>query len=615
MSCKQSEWSTCPQDVLARCVASQPDPRDGAAAACVCKFWRQAYVSFSYRFELDCTSLRSWPVPGYLSQFQHIVSVLLRGGAEWGVMSNWLIKDEQLTVPAEETARRRQLLISSIPSGCEELILDTFCPDGQLMPRQSFSSPSFTFAHLPQLRCLTIQEIPELFPLASLQSLQNLEALALRGKVIAGMGAQTLRFEEPNGLELLPQSLTKLQLQHCNPFGGVTAMEQLMHLVCLQDLEISHGECVLRLSSEKLPLLTRLSLNRATELTGEFFEHLSGLSTLQVLNLSQFRTHSDTCTMGALLSAVPNLQELDIVGCTNLELSPVDCGSLKLALFSFHYDQLKDPQQSYFQHFMQDDQQCTRTCAKPLLRMVSGFVALSPTLPWLDFLPPAALTHLHVTLASRFPWLYSSPNASALQLLTVLDVTFDNTVDRQPIRLDSKCVLHELYLCDGRCEEYDLAQVTSLVKLGITHWGQGKPKLTLPPHLTWLCLHNTLAASLDPNLTCLEELCSLKLGGRVAGANISRKLPCLPPSLVSLDLWDGLITDLQELTRLTDLKRLVMPEPPDQQQMSVIKRLRQLRRLDITTRQGECCLWPSTVDQYALLVVSWLAFGCASCAL
>ena len=32
------------------------------------------------------------------------------------------------------------------------------------------------------------------------------------------------------------------------------------------------------------------------------------------------------------------------------------------------------------------------------------------------------------------------------------------------------------------------------------------------------------------------------------------KLPALPHSVTELDLWNGLLTDLQQLTRLTNLK-------------------------------------------------------------
>lgn len=599
MSCKQSEWSTCPQDILANCVASQADARDGAAAACVCKAWRQAYVLSSCSVELDCASLRSWPVPEYLSQFEYVVSVTMRGSAEWAIQ-NWLIKDQQLTVPAYRAAQRQRALISSIPKGCQELILEAFCRDSQTLPRPAFNSPNFIFAHLTRLRCLTIQEVPVLFPLAALQSLQTLEALALRGKVVAGMGTQTLRFE--GGLEHLPCSVTKLQLHYCDP----TDMDELMHLVSLQDLEISCGECEFGRLSGKPPLLTRLSLNRATELTGIFFDYLSRLSTLQVLDLFQFRTLGDTQAMGTLLSALPNLQELDINGCPNLVLSRDCCKGLNLALLSFHYDQLMDPVESYFQHLKQEEQHDTKTCATPVLRMESELVVTCPNTPWLEFIPFAALTHLHVRQASHFPWFYSKPNASGLQCLTVLDITFDMIINREPIKLDSKCLLHELYLHGGSFVCYDLAEVTSMVRLSITHRDRVKPKLTLPPHLTWLCLHNTLAASTDPSLTRLEDLSSLKLGGRVVGADVSRKLPSLPPSLVSLDLWDGLITDLQELTRLTNLKRLIKPEAPDQQQMSVIRRLRQLRRLEVTKRQGGCCSCLSTGDQHAT--------SCALCA-
>lgn len=60
----------------------------------------------------------------------------------------------------------------------------------------------------------------------------------------------------------------------------------------------------------------------------------------------------------------------------------------------------------------------------------------------------------------------------------------------------------------------------------------------------------------------------------------------LPYSMVELVLWHALLTDLQELTRLTDLKKLIMPVPPTQQQLHIIRHLRQLRLLEVTGRAG-----------------------------
>ena len=81
--------------------------------------------------------------------------------------------------------------------------------------------------------------------------------------------------------------------------------------------------------------------------------------------------------------------------------------------------------------------------------------------------------------------------------------------------------------------------------------------MSLLPFLTRLCLYNILSASTDPGLYSLDDLVSIKLGGsrplRGASKDFTRQLPILPYGTVELDLWDGLLNDLQYLTRLTNL--------------------------------------------------------------
>ena len=103
--------------------------------------------------------------------------------------------------------------------------------------------------------------------------------------------------------------------------------------------------------------------------------------------------------------------------------------------------------------------------------------------------------------------------------------------------------------------------------------------LTLPTSLERLCLHNVLREGAHPELHLLSNLEHLKVGAQAKVDNYMTCLPRLPASLLKLDLLDGGITNLGQLTLLTRLKKLGMPLPPNAQQMSVIKRLRQLRHV------------------------------------
>lgn len=68
-------------------------------------------------------------------------------------------------------------------------------------------------------------------PPAVLQNLHKLEFLNLKGEVWEFWEGEACAHD----LQVLPPSLTKLQLQRCESQAGATDVEQLMHLVSSQD--------------------------------------------------------------------------------------------------------------------------------------------------------------------------------------------------------------------------------------------------------------------------------------------------------------------------------------------------------------------------------------------
>ena len=150
-----------------------------------------------------------------------------------------------------------------------------------------------------------------------------------------------------------------------------------------------------------------------------------------------------------------------------------------------------------------------------------------------------------------------------------------------------------------RFDVVDLEECTSLTSLGIIQAGFELPNhVALPTSLERLYLHNVLKAdkeTQDPVLHLMTNMVYLKVGGRATTNSIMTLLPQLPPSLLELDLWDGVITGLDHLTLLTRLKKLRLPSPPSPQQLSIIKRLRQLRHIEVTTREGATPLLPVSI--------------------
>lgn len=136
---------------------------------------------------------------------------------------------------------------------------------------------------------------------------------------------------------------------------------------------------------------------------------------------------------------------------------------------------------------------------------------------------------------------------------------------------------------------YDFAQCTTLCSLNIVHKGFSKAAVSIPPFLTRLCLNNVMPGTTDLDLHHCDDIVIVKLGGITADSSATRCLPILPCSTVELELCGTCVAylNLQELTRLTNLKKLTMPDPPTQQQVQTIRQLHQLRWLNVYCQLGD----------------------------
>ena len=185
--------------------------------------------------------------------------------------------------------------------------------------------------------------------------------------------------------------------------------------------------------------------------------------------------------------------------------------------------------------------------------------------------------------------LFLDSRGQALPNLLFLSISFASLVLSCPyISLPLGSKVQELYITTTQYDVTDLKECNSLTHLGIISRGYRLPgSVALPTSLESLRLYNVLKAETEvPELHRLTSLVYVRLGGRATTQSILKHLPRLPPSLLELDLWDGVITGLDRLTLLTRLRKLRMPSPPSPQQLSVIKQLRQLRHIEVTTFEG-----------------------------
>lgn len=589
----QSEWSVCPSDVLKRCFCTQSDYRDNTAVACVCKLWRKTFRAGGQNIELEYGTLRSQPDPLYLHQFADVTTVALTG----------------LPIPVGQYAVARMWAetMQAVPATCTKLTLDHYPPatgNSSVLHSNMWTDP---FRLLGSLQHLKVQGgSGAKFEIEALSVLTNLEVLEVSCRHLNCFCDCEIILV--GSLQALPPSISRLKLSNCemqyeeNEFDVHPVLEEnkfdevkfadLAHLK-LRDLDLSHTVAEFS-HAGSLPLLTRL-IFEGTYTCNNIYVNILVFSALRVLCLRDsaiVRFAEGQIGLGDLLSHLSCLQELDITHSTDVLISPRDCQQVQLASLAFSYSQLSDPDNSCLKHFAVN-QLHSSGITKPFLRMASKLPCDNQK--WISMLPFAALQHLTLYDAQVWPGVFRTFHESCWQCLTILDVRFATRSHASifstdmAIVLDSRMRLRELFIVESSYLSYDLAQCTTLRVLGIVQKGPRKPALHLPPFLTELTLHDVLSCSPVPGLAGLSDLRRIKLGGRVAGIDVTRQLPSLPQSTTELDLWDGLFTDLQQLTRLTNLKKLLVPDPPTEDQLQIIRQLRQLRHLDVTGREGMPC--------------------------
>lgn len=588
-------WSTCPPDILAKCFRSQQEYVDNSAAACACTSWRD-----TFRGSAECVTIHRNPLNEgslsrtYLRQFTRLHTVELRLEGEWPLQddSSWLTAEEK-SLQLNLTKRGLPVwvkIVWTVPTSCCCLKLDGY------LPELSFHSVGI-FRRLSHLRSLHIHSNHSLSVyLRDFDHLVQLQSLSLVGSRCNESGSMTVQ----GSLQGLTAGITALQFNHCH--AGSSAEKRLLgfclpalsQLSELTSVDVSHcrvsfgDECeVADLRHITVMVLAGASAPHAESVIAS----LTTATLLQELNLREFQLdevggQDPILQLGRLLPCLPCLQKLDVTHCIHVEVGLSEYTQLRLHSFAC----TEVPFTPFSQEF------CTSqgSEAGPSLQIE---VVSHNHCHWLDSLPLTALSHLTLWDAPEgvFPWVLPEKciegfncGGQCMPNLCYLDIRLSSktTCLGHDVSLLVGSKVRELYVAGTSCQNVDLAHCTSLTSLGIMHRGRTLPGLGLPTGLQRLCLHNVLEADSACDLGFLNNLEYLKLGGRAATKNIMKRLPELPPSLLKLDLWDGVVTDLDQLTLLTKLKHLRMPLAPTPQQLFGIKQLRQLRHIEVTTLQG-----------------------------
>ena len=581
-------WAACPPDILVRCFRAQLDYTDNSGAGCACASWNQIFRACGAEVAIHQNPLNQALLSShYLRQFSDLHTVRLAKGADWQTQSGtWLsaVPAKRFSWGPRDLAQWTETM-QSIPDSCRQLVLDSFLPY-----EQTFLNG---FSQLLNLQQLCIQGgYPVLIDLEDLGLLKQLQVLSVVGQ---SRSAPAL---VRGSLDRLPRTLKELRLRACAamscPSHEGFRLQSLSHMDGLDHLDLSFSTASFEMDSElvSLQMLKSILLEGSTvtppqALTG-FLSTATNVQELVlrncVLDDGQF-----VLSLESLLQSLPSLQMLDVASCSHVHLGPTDCRTLRLHSFSFHYSQLLNIDVNQFNDFMQPFRSRDGSLITPLLQFEGQFPHFGYQ-HWVQTLPLKVLTHLTIHDAHKWPIaLFFDANSATLPNLQFLDVSFASLVssDMDGISFGSDSNLRELYIAGTSCTSVDLADCSALTSLGITHRGHETPSVSLPTSLKKLYLHNVLREGTNADLASLSDLQYLKLGGRAATTGAMRNLPDLPQTLIELDLWDGLVRGLERMTSLTNLKRLVMPLPPSAEQLPVIKHLRQLRHVDVTTMEGE----------------------------
>lgn len=583
-------WSTCPPDVLAKCLKLQQDYVDNSAAACACTSWRDTFRGCAEEIRLQHNPINQTLLPStYLRQFKGLRTVEVAIGPEWAQQdsASWLTAGDVVPQRGLYGEGLWTETVRSIPASCCWLKLDS------LLPFLMISRYSSTFSHYFNLRSLYIYTHHEaVIHVDTFASLPRLQLLSLVTRPSQPSGRVTV----DGSLKDLPNSITNLQLSHCCILRDLCLL-QLPYVPHITSLELSSCTVSFGDTSEVADLhqLKVLVLDGVLAKCPEpVVASLMTATQLQDLNLRNFTiTNGEegpiaVLQLGALLPSLQSLQKLDVTSCRHVQLGPSEYTQLRLHSFACHYRQLNIVEAMPFQTFSQPFQTSDGSRVWPTLQVEGQFPHFGHQ-HWINTLPMTALTRLTIQTAHVWPLpLLLDSKGQALPNLLYLDISFASLVSTsRAISFPVGSKLQELYLAGTSCDDIYLADCTSLTSLGVLHRGFVLQHLHLPTSLERLYIHNVLKAYMNPCLSLLTNLKYIKVGGRAATKGIMKCLPDLPPSLPNLDLWDGVVTNLDQLTLLTRLKKLTMPLAPSPQQLSIIKQLRQLRHIEVTTHEGK----------------------------
>ncbi len=580
-------WAACPPDILGRCFRAQKDHTDNSGAGCACTSWNQTFRACGAEVAIHQNPLNQALLSStYLRQFSDLHTIRLAKGADWQTQSGtWLnaVPAKCYTWGPKDLAQWTGIM-QSIPDSCRQLSLECFLPNEQILGG---------FSQLLNLQQLCIQGgHPVMVDLEDLGLLKQLQILSVTGQ------SQSAPALVRGSSDMLPRTLKELRLKACAAMSWPShegfCLQSLSHMDVLDHLDLSFSIVSLEMDSElvSLQMLKSLLLEGSYVTPSQALSHfLSTATSLQELVLRNCILDDGefVLSLESLLQTLPSLQTLDVASCSHVHLGPSDCRTLRLHSFSFHYSQLLNIEATQFNDFMQPFRSRDGSVISPLLQVEGQFPHFGYQ-HWVQTLPLKVLTHLTIRDAHKWPIaLFFDANSATLPNLQFLDVSFASLVssDMDGISFSSDSNLCELYIAGTSCTSVDLADCSALTSLGITHRGHEMPSVSLPTSLKKLYLHNVLREGTNADLASLSDLQYLKLGGRAATKGAMRHLPKLPQTLIELDLWDGLVRGLERMTSLTNLKRLVMPLPPSAEQLPVIKHLRQLRHIDVTTMEGE----------------------------
>ena len=611
-------WSDCSPDVLARCFSTQADYTDNCAAACVCKSWLAAFRNCAEEFSFYSNSSRACPFPAtYMRQFQNLSKICLARDADWQPHSqNWLTPPVLKYTWSPEEHDWGKATVQNLPPSCRHLTLDCFLPSFARAPPLFDQLPNLCKLHIHAAQATTID-------LACISHAQRLQEL-----ILAGSNQQSIWLW--GSLSSLPASLRRLEMTYC-AMASCVCINHVVHS-CTEHLTLSFitirfGEEVTIEMNEDIEAaiapapevdrLTQETWSQATSLITLVLEGSDFLDPEHLVNalrrapklqkLILRKTSVLTTIPGSIheLLLLPSLQALDITDCPRLQIFQHDLPDrgLHLQSFFFDYNQLHSSvQPSFLQSLMQS---ASHDLGKPVLGLEGQFPHFGYQ-HWMNRLPLTLLTHLTIFDAHKWPIaFFLNGKNNALPNLQVLEVSFASLVssDMDGITFPADSKLKELYVSGTTCSFVDLSACISLVSLGIIHRGHEAPAMYLPTTLQKLYLHNVLRQDVVTDWLCLCSLTFLKLGGRAAKKDALRALPELSEKLLDLDLWDGCVTTLDNLSILTNLKKLSMPSAPSPEQLAAIKQLRQLRHIEVTTHAGEPSLQAVAVQRQDLMAV------------